>query len=460
MNTFLNTAAAAAAAAPAGSGRAAPCLAALLCDATPSADQRRSARRIQIQMGLPLAAAIAGLALWCTWAPLSGAVVAAGHVQSAMGRKVVQHQEGGIVRELLVQQGQVVRRGDALLVVGDVRNDASLDLLRKQAAADALRGARSRAELTLAAGFEPPPGSDTSAEMLARERQLFDARRQTLLEQLGAMQSQQREAQARIAALRAQMQSAEQSARLAREELGMNQELVQSGFVQKSRLLGFERNVSEAQGRAESARGQMAEAQMQVSALGNAIAQARGAYQQRAADELKDAHARLRELEDRLRPSLDQVDRQTVRAPVDGTVMALRVGAAGTAVGPREPLLEIAPSHERLIVEVRIDPHDIDHVRQGDAAEVRLAAFDARRTPLLPATVVSVSPDAIREPSSDRTWYAAQVEVEPAHLAAQPQLRLQAGMPAEVFVTTPPRSLLQYLLEPLGLFAGRAMREP
>jgi multidrug efflux pump subunit AcrA (membrane-fusion protein) len=99
-------------------------------------------------------------------------------------------------------------------------------------------------------------------------------------------------------------------------------------------------------------------------------------------------------------------------------------------------------------------------VRQGAAAEVRLAAFDARRTPLLPATVVSVAPDAVADASGARSWYAVQIEVRPDALAAQPQLRLQAGMPAEVFVTTPARSLWQYLLEPLGLFARRALREP
>jgi HlyD family type I secretion membrane fusion protein len=235
---------------------------------------------------------------------------------------------------------------------------------------------------------------------------------------------------------------------------------VASGFMQKTRLLTLERSVADNEARAAATRGQIAEAQMQVGALGNAMAQARGAYQQRAADEHKDAVARVRELEDRLRPSQDQVDRQIVRAPVDGTVMALRIGAAGTVVGPREPLLEIAPSEERLIVELRIDTHDIEHVRVGDAAEVRLSAFDTRRTPLLRATVTAVSPDAVSDTAGKQSWYAAQVEVERSELAGNPQLNLQAGMPAEVFVTTPPRSLLQYLLEPLGIFARRALREP
>ncbi|CAG1016645.1 Type I secretion system membrane fusion protein PrsE [Burkholderiaceae bacterium] len=435
-------------------------LAARLLECAPDDEQRLVLHRLRRQVIGPLLVAGTLVALWSAWAPLSGAVVASGHVQAALGRKVVQHQEGGIVRSLLVRQGQAVRRGEALLVVGDVRSDAALDMLRKQADAERLRSERARAEMSLAPAFTLPADLKVSPEMQARERALFESRRRTLDEQLAAMQSQAQQARAQIGALAGQLQASQRSAELAREELGINSELVASGFVSKARLLMLERGVADTAMRAEASRGQIAEAQQQVSALGNAMAQARGAYQQRAADELKEATARLRELEDRLRPSQDQFDRQTVRAPVDGTVMALRVGAVGTAVGPREPLLEIAPSQERLVVELRIDPHDIEHVRQGDAAEVRLSAFEARSTPLLPAVVTSVSPDAVTESGGKQSWYAAQVEVKADALAAHPQLRLQAGMPAEVFVTTPPRSLLRYLLEPLGVFGRRALREP
>ena len=424
-------------------------------------------RRLQAQVLLPLAAVAALLAAWSAWAPLAGAVVATGQVQATLGRKPVQHQEGGIVRELLVQPGQAVRRGDALLVVADVRTEATLDMQRKAADAERLRAARSRAELALAAGFAPPANMPTdSADAVQREQQLFDARRQTLQAQLAALQAQQRDARQRISALSAQLASSDRGVGLARDEMAVQQQLVDAGFVQRTRLLGMERGVADAQARAEAIRGQIAEAQMQVGALDQAQAQTRGAYQQRAADELKDATARLRELDDRLRPAQDQADRQTVRAPVDGTVMALRVGAVGSVVGPREPLLEIAPSDERLVVALRINPQDIDHVRLGGAAEVRLAAYDSRRTPLLAGTVTALSPDISSEPSADTASrsplpaYTAQVTVQPEALAGQPGLRLQAGMPAEVFITTAPRSLLSYLLQPLGLFAHRALREP
>ena len=435
-------------------------LASLLDGDAHHTDHQATLRGLRGRVLWPLAALGSVIALWCAWAPLSGAVVAAGQVQAELGRKVVQHQEGGLVRELLVRQGQVVRRGDPLLVVGDVRNDAAFDLLRKQAGAERVRAERARAEMNLAADVAWPSDIDASSESRTRERELFDARRRTLQEQLAAMQAQMSGANARVAALSAQRDAAAQSARLARDELEINWPLAESGFIQKTRLIALERNAADLRSHVEATRGQIAEAQMQVSAMANAIAQARGAYQQRAADELTEASARLRELADRLRPTQDQLDRQVVRAPVDGTVMALRVSAPGTAVGPREPLLEIAPSNESLVIEVHVDPHDIEHLHAGAAAEVRLSAFDARKTPLLQASVRSVSPDAVTDTTTRRAWYVAQVEVPIAELSRHPQLRLQAGMPAEVFVTTPPRSLLAYLLEPLGLFAQRALREP
>ncbi|HEU0289993.1 MAG TPA: HlyD family type I secretion periplasmic adaptor subunit [Burkholderiales bacterium] len=433
-------------------------LADLFSRGTPDAEYAAQLRPLRRRVALPLMVVAALIGVWCAWAPLHGAVVATGKVQTELGRKVVQHQEGGILRQVLVRQGQVVRRGEALIVVGDIRGDAGLDLLRKQADAERIRVARVRAELRLASTVEWPEAA--ADEALVPESRLFDARRRTLTEQLTAMESQAHEAKARARALSAELQAFERATDLARDELTMNAELARNGFVQKAKLITLERTMVDLSGRTEAARGEIAEANMQFSALMNLMAQARGSYQQRAADELKEASTRLREIEDRLRPTQDLVDRQTVRSPVDGTVMALRVSAPGTAVGPREPLLEIAPANENLIVELHIDPHDIDHVRKDDPAEVRLSAYSSRRAPLLQARVVEVSPDAIVDEDNKQAWYVARVEVRTDELAKHPHLRLQAGMPAEVFVTTPARSLLDYLLEPLGDFARRALREP
>ena len=149
-----------------------------------------------------------------------------------------------------------------------------------------------------------------------------------------------------------------------------------------------------------------------------------------------------------------------MRAPAEGRVMGLRVSAVGDVIEPGEPILDIVPTEEKLVIEAQIRPQDIDYVQEGADADVRLSAFDSRTTPILPGTVVLVSADRFTSSESGDSWYVANVEIDAVSLAAQPDVRLRAGMPAEIFVATPERSLFEYLTKPLAAFARRAMREP
>jgi HlyD family type I secretion membrane fusion protein len=230
--------------------------------------------------------------------------------------------------------------------------------------------------------------------------------------------------------------------------------------VQKTRLITLKRVLADYEGRLGDQRSAEAQARQRLSDLQLRAAQARNAYQQQAADELKDLAGRLREIEERLRPAEDQSDRLVVRAPVAGTVMALRATNAGQSIGPREPLMELAPADEELIVETRVRPDDIDHVAAGGHAEVRFTALDHRRAPNLPARVIFISPDRVDDPRTGTSWFVVQVRVDAASIASHHHIKVHAGLPAEVYIASPPRSLLDYLLEPLNAFKERAMREP
>lgn len=411
----------------------------------------------------PLCVVLVLFGAWTAAAPLSGAVVAQGQVKVELNRKTVQHQEGGIVREILVRDGQTVRAGEPLIVVGDVRSDSQLSLLQDQLRAERIRSSRAAAEAVLEARFAPPPdlvNQPEALDSLTRERALFVARRRTLDEQIDSLRSQIRQAHAQIAALESQIEATDTSARLSAEELEINDKLAQQGFVQRTRLLALQRSAADYRAHLGEYRSDLAVARQRIGELEARIAQARNQYQQQGADELKEAASKVRELEERLRPSQDQVERQLVRSPVDGEVMAMRVSAVGEVVGPREPILDVVPAREKLVVEARIHPQDIDSVRKDAPAEVRLSAFDSRSTPLVPAKVVFVSPDRVTAPEGGASWFVATVEVDATALKNHPDLRLQAGMPAELFVTTRSRTLFEYLAKPLGGFARRAMREP
>jgi HlyD family type I secretion membrane fusion protein len=437
--------------------------AALLAQGDNDPNARAELVRQTRRMLLPLAVVAGLIALWSAMAPLSGAVVANGQVKVELNRKTVQHQEGGIVREILVRDGQKVSAGQPLVVVGDVRSDSELSLLQDQLRAARIRSARAEAEASLQARFIAPAdiaGQHDAAEHLAREHALFTARRRTLDEQIAAIQKQIGEAHAQAGALETQIGATETSARLSSEELEMNNKLAREGFISRTRLLGLQRAASDYVASVGEHRSELALARQRVGELEARIAQARNQYQQQAADELKEASAKVRELAERLHPSQDQVERQIVRSPVDGEVMSMRVSAIGEAIGPRAPILDIVPEHEKLVVEARIHPEDIDHVHNDSAAEVRLSAFDARTVPLLPAKVTVISADRVTQTDTGESWFVATVEVDAASLKNYPQIHLRAGMPAELFVTTPARTLFEYLLKPLSQFSSRAMREP
>jgi HlyD family type I secretion membrane fusion protein len=422
-------------------------------DSAGATELRRQTRGLL--MALAVAAALAGL--WAATAPLSGAIVAPAQIKVELNRKTVQHQEGGIVREILVRDGQKVRAGEALVVIGDVRSDAELSLLRDRLSAELVRKARATAEAALEPRFIP---SRISSEHGEREQALFAARRRTLDEHVASLQAQIRDARAQAAALESQIAANEASARLSAEEIEINEKLARQGFVHRTRMLALERGAADYRSRIGEAQSDLAAARQRAGELQARIAQARNQYQSQATDELKEASARVRELEERLRPSQDQVERQFVRSPVDGEVMAMRASAVGEVIGPREAILDVVPAREKLVIEARIRPEDIDYVRKDSAAEVRLGAFDARTTPLLPGRVVFVSPDRVTRPNGGESWFVATVELDAAALQSQPHVRLHAGMPAELFVTTPERTLFEYLARPLAIFASRGMREP
>jgi HlyD family type I secretion membrane fusion protein len=436
-------------------------LADLLTQAAPDHDNRREWRGHARRLLLPVVLAAALLGAWSAAAPLAGAVIAPASVKVELKRKTVQHQEGGIVREILVRDGQSVRAGDPLLVIGDMRHEADLRLLQDQLRAARARVARAEAESRVAPRFEAPEGLNDAAAAghVARERSVFDAHRQALNEQSSLVQGQIQQALAQVAALESQIAATGVSGKLSEEELAINQSLASQGFVNRTRLIGLQRTAADYQGRLGEQRGELAAARQRIAELRARIAQLRIAYQTQATDEAKEASDRVREIEERLRPSKDQVERQVVRAPVDGDVMSLRVAGPGAAIAPREALLDVVPRHEKLVVEARIDPHDIEHVRVGGAAEVRLVTADARELPPLPATVSFVSADRVTQPETGRAWFDVTVDVD-ARALQQRHVRLQAGMPAELYVTTGERTLLAYLMKPLRAFSQRAMREP
>ena len=428
--------------------------------------ERAELSRIARNGLLVMALGILVMGGWLVAAPLSGAVIAAGFVKVDMNRKVVQHQEGGIVKQLLVRDGERVKAGQVLMVIEDVKLDATLDLLRTQHDGERAKAARLEAERAMSPAIRFPPEmmarkeEPKVVEFLQRETTLFKARREALDTQVALLRKQIQQTAQEVKALTDQIAAEARALKLQKDELATNQSLLEKGYVQKTRLMQLERQVAEYEGRWNERRAELSKAEQRSQELELRVLAQRNAYVQSAADELKDASARIFDLEERLRPSKDASERQRISSPISGEVVGMRVFSQGGVVGPREVLMEIVPEDKTLIIEARIRPEDINHVRAGSEAEIRLTAYQQRTTPMVAGKVNYVAADRMVEQQTGAAYYTAHIDVSAAALADAGNLKMQAGMPAEVYIRTDSRSALDYLLAPVTAYLRRGMREP
>lgn len=408
---------------------------------------------------------VVAIGVWVAIAPLSGAVIGPGLVKVDMNRKTVQHQEGGIVGEILVRDGSKVEAGQTLILLKDVRVDAGNEAVRTQLHAELAKGARLSAEQSEARDISFPAelGDRSSdprvAQLLGHEKAVFRVRREALANQIALLRAQAREARDEINARAAQMKADDQAIKHQRDELAANQSLAEQGFVSKTRLLALQRNLAEYESRRAEGAAEMARAQQKVSDLELRAETLRSNFKQEASNELRQTTAAIFELRERLRPAQDAEQRQRITAPIAGEVVDLKVTSVGAVIAPREPILDIVPENPLLLVEARLRPEDISFVRLDAAADVRLTAFRQRITPTVEGKVSYISADRLVDKSSNTPYYVVHVNVSPEALRKAGDLKLQAGMPAEVFIQTTARNALQYLLDPILGFMQRSLRE-
>ncbi|MFY8104265.1 MAG: HlyD family type I secretion periplasmic adaptor subunit [Ramlibacter sp.] len=426
------------------------------------AEARRFARAGLWVLGLGLLPVLAWLAL----APLASAVVAHAFVKVDLDKRLVQHAEGGIVREVRVRDGQRVTQGEPLLVLGDVGVDADRNRLDYRFLAERAGIARLEAEQTGAVTLVFPAEVAATAvtdprlaEQVAKERALFAARRDSLQGQTDLLRVQRDKIGQEILALHAQIEQAQAAWGHQKSDLARNQELMKEGFISGTRISQLEAGVADYGVRLEERRSELARAEQRMVDADLRLKTLESDYRQQASDQLKVAQVRLSEIAQELRKVTDAAQRQMIVAPVAGEVMNLRNASPGSVVAPREPVAEIVPADPRLLVEAQIRPEDVRRVHPGQDARIRFAAFNALTTPLVEGKVRYVSADRVVDRNTQQASYVVHVEADAQSLQRAGRLQLQAGMPAEVYLQGEERTPLRYLLEPITLLMQRAGRE-
>ena len=422
----------------------------------PKRDTRFSPTPIIVVGAGILAFFFGSLALWAFLAPLHAAVQAQGEVIFQNKRQSVQHQEGGIIKQILVKDGETVKAGQPLIILEDDQVKPIVNMLEGQAVAETATLIRLEAEKNGLSSVTFPKG--VPAQIVQTETRLFKAKREAYLNQIAVVKSQIEQTREMIKGGREQLASKKKETASLKEQLEANQSLLKEGYVTRTIVLDLERVLAEKTGEREQISANIASNLQRLAELEQRILAIKTERIQQVANEIKQSAMKRVELEERVRPSRDLLERQIIRAPVAGKVVGLKVSTVGGVVIPREPLMDIAPQTDHLIIEGKVGVNDISDVRLGQEATVNLTAFKSSKIPPVKAKVTYISDDrlTIRLAQGDMPYYAAHLELDPESVKELGGLQLVPGMQAQVSITTNPRTVFDYFIGPLRDRMGKA----
>jgi len=396
---------------------------------------------------------------WANCARLDEVATAPGEVVPRGQVKVVQHLEGGILRRIDVEEGQMVAAGDVLAVLDLGATALNRDELRVQLDASELRRSRLQAEAAGTAIALPAEVARRRPRLARSERETYDSRQRQLASALEVLRRQRRQRELEVRELEAKRGAVRNSLELARQRLEISLGLLRDKLVSRMEHLALEAEVKALEGdlaqlvpaipRIRAAIGEMAERMDQTTL----------AFKRVAAEELGDTEVALARGREQFARASEQALRTVIRSPIAGIVKNLRYHTIGGIVGPGDPIMEIVPSDETLVIEAKLDPVDIGYVTVGQPAVVKISTYDYIRYGGLDGRVTKVAADADND-SSGRHYYKVIVRTDRAHLGDRPgEYPIIPGMQATIDIRTGDRSVLDYLVTPVLKLRHEAFRE-
>ena len=406
-----------------------------------------------------------GVLGWAAFAPLDSAVIANGMISTEGNRKTVQHLEGGMIRKILVHEGQRVKAGQVLFELDPTQANAAVGITKTQYVALQAREARllaerdQRSSISFPASLLAERSNPDVARAIADEQTQFIERRQTISGQVDLMNAQRDQFQSEIQGLDRQTQGLKEQLGFIEDELSDLRKIYDKGLVPRPRLLALEREQASLSGsigrliadRSKAVQG-MAETQLK-------IRQIKQQFFEEVSKDIADTRVRLAEVSEKEIVATDAQKRINVLAPVAGTAQALRFFTEGAVVRAAEPMVDIAPENDVFVIQAHFQPTDIDNVHPGMVTEVRLPAFHSRDIPILNGKIESISRDRLSDPDGKNVYFLGIVRVDMKQLPAALRAKVSAGMPAQVIVPTGERTVLQYLFSPLRDSLRTTMRE-
>ncbi|MGD8216975.1 HlyD family type I secretion periplasmic adaptor subunit [Pseudomonas thivervalensis] len=400
---------------------------------------------------------------WAALAPLDSSALAPGVVTVKSYRKTVQHLEGGIVRELRVHDGDLVKSGDVLLVLDNTQARSEMEAMRSQLIAALQLQARLEAERDALPEPLAVPALDPAdlrvQEARDSEARIFQARRTSLLGEIGLQEKTIGQIEEQIRGFKAIIASKQALAASYQEEIVDLRALLAEGYVDKQRLREQERSLARLQTETAESQSEIAQAHVHIDEARLKILQLKKTFASEVAGLLGDARTKVYELRERLATLQDRDQRTDILAPESGMVMGMTVHTLGAVVSPGTALLDIVPANEELIVEAQVSPMDIDRIALGKLADIRFSAFKSSTTPVMEGRLVQISADRLINKDTGTAYYLARVALTDKGRQTLGNLTLVPGMPVEVLVNTGARTLLQYLMQPASNVFARSLIE-
>ena len=408
-----------------------------------------------------------GIGGWAATSELTGAVIGQGVLVVDSSVKKVQHPTGGVVGELRVREGDKVLAGDILLRLDETQTLANATIVSKSFDELVARQARLEAERDNADQITFPKlllerTRDTASEAaraIAAEQSLFDLRRQARGGQKAQLKERSAQLQEEIKGYLGQAEAKQREVDFVHKELEGVRTLFEKRLVPMNRLTALERDTARLEGERSQLSGMTAQAKGKIAEIELQIIQIDQDLRTEVGKDLIETRSKISELAERKTAAVDQLYRIDIRAPQTGRVHQLTVHTVGGVISPGEQIMLIVPDADALAVEVKIAPRDIDQVYVGQAASMRFAAFDQKTTPEIEGEVSLVSADLMQDQRTGTSYYTARVLLKPEELARLGNAKLLPGMPVDVFIKTPGRTALSYLIKPLRDQAERAFKE-
>ncbi|MGB5451286.1 MAG: HlyD family type I secretion periplasmic adaptor subunit [Sedimenticolaceae bacterium] len=437
--------------------------------ASPVDDKATSDRRFRIFGFAIIVIVFFGLGTWAALAPLASAAHAPGKIRVESNRKTIQHLEGGIVKTLPVRDGDFVEQGQVLMTLDDTQARSKLEVIQGQYYLALAREARLVAQRDQRdAVIFPQTLIDLKDESRVREamavqEQIFRVRKSAYENEIALYAQKAEQLEAQLEGLEGQKNSSRSMVDSYSGELKDMRSLEKQGFAERRRVRELERQVAENQGELGEFIGRIASTKSEVVEAKLQSLQLQKELQREVAAELNDVQERLFQLVEQRQALQDTLSRTVIRAPQSGTVLELAIHTIGAVIREGEKLMEIVPEGERLVVEAKVSPIDIDRIAIGQTADIRFSAFKMRETLRVNGKLITLSADSIIDENdqAQTPYYLAVVEItrEGLEHLAENDLTLVAGMPAEVFIKTGERTLFQYLADPLVNTVARSFIE-